>query len=342
MFSHNSPPAGSFSLYRAVVATGLNNAWALGGAHGTGGNDTPAPAIAHWNGSAWKVSGVPAGVNSSIIAASAPAANDIWAVTFQNGWILHYNGRVWAVAKHVTGQGEFTGITATSASNVWVFGGGGFEGGLGTWHFDGTKWTHVTTGQAVGLEFGSALSAKDIWAVGGTQAPQSAIERFNGTSWQLASTKGMPSGQLQFNGIWAASDQNVWVATDQFIASANRDQALLLHFNGSTWSTFTPPGGPTNSGSISTFLAIASDGSGGVWLIEDTSTGTSPSSTSAEYMVHRTAAGTWLRTKIASGSSSGSSGPSLLGLAHIPGTSSLWAVGAAAGGNAVIWAFGSV
>jgi hypothetical protein len=336
VFSHHSALAGSFSFYHSVVATGMGNAWALGGANGSpqGGNDTPDPAIAHWNGSAWKVSGVPSGVNSSITAASAPAANDIWAVTFQNGWILHYDGRVWTVAKHVTGQGEFTGITATSASNVWVFGGGGFEGGLGTWHFNGSTWTQWKTGQAVGLEFASALSAKDIWAVGGTQTPQSAIERFNGTSWQLASTKGMPSGQLQFNHIWASSDRNVWVATGRFLPTTDSDQALLLHFNGSTWSTFTVPGGPTGNGSIAALEAIASDGSGGVWLIEQTSTPT----TFALYMVHRTAAGSWLRTKVASGSS----GPGLIGLGHIPGTNSLWAVGGATGGNAVIWAYGMV
>jgi hypothetical protein len=158
----------------------------------------------------------------------------------------------------------------------------------------------------------------------------------------------MPSGQLQFNDIWASSDKNVWVATGRFVASTNSDQALLLHYNGSTWSTLTLPG-PAGNGNIAQAEAVASDGSGGVWLIEDTTTNPSSRSPSfAEYLVHRTATGTLTRTKVASGSPSGVSGPALLGLTHIPGTTSLWSAGSAmstppaTGANAVIWAFGKI
>jgi hypothetical protein len=70
-----------------------------------------------------------------------------------------------------------------------------------------------------------------------------------------------------------------------------------------------------------------------VWL-------TATSSSGEIYFVRRTAKGVWSRTPIVS------PGKGVVdGLAHIPGTSSLWSVGLNVGktsGSAVIWADGAV
>jgi hypothetical protein len=338
VFSHHYGPAAGYSSFGQVVALGANNAWAFGSASSNGSQDANVPIAAHWNGHSWSSATLTAGLTNSIEAVSAPAANDIWAVTFQGGQILHYDGHAWHVVKHVPGaNGEFTGITALSASNVWVFGGGGFEGGLGTWHFNGRTWTEFKTGNAVGLERASAISARDIWAIGGTLAPWSTVERFNGHTWETVA-KGL-SGQLAFRDIWAIADDNVWASATVY--KNNTNSAVLLHYNGKAWTKFSPPW-PVSTGNISDIGDIASDGANGLWMGYSTVTNpTSSSPQSAAYLVHRSGRGAWTRIEIGKNRT----GASLSGIVRIPGTKSLWAVGGASlktGSSAAIWAYGSI
>jgi hypothetical protein len=298
-------------------------------------------AAVHWNGATWSAATLPSGMSTWFIAASAPAASDIWAVTFEGGWILHYNGSKWTVAKHLTGNGELTGVTALSAKNVWVFGGGGSEGGLGTWHFDGTTWKKWTTGLANGLENATAVSASDIWAVGSRQAPYDTIVRFNGKTWSLANAKGIPAGQWTFWDLRVVSDKDVWVPASEFLN--NSEVPFLLHYNGTSWTKLALPWAvPT--GQSSEIRAITPDGHGGLWFSGFTISG-GDNSVTTFYMVRRTAAGQWLRTKIGASSNTGLSGASLTGIAQVPGTGSVWGAGfseaSSGGGSAVIWAYGT-
>ena len=317
--SQHYGPANDYSVYGAVVASAKNSAWVLGGNDWSGGNGTSQHAVAtHWNGTAWGGYTLPAGVTSYVIAASAPSASDIWAVTFLGGDVLHWNGSHWVVAKHLAGAGELTGVTALSATNVWVFGGGGFTGGLGTWHYNGTSWQQWK-GSAAGLERASALSARSIWAVGSGTSPDSTIQHFNGNTWQTVSAKAL-SG-LQFFGIQAFSSTNVWVAA---VSHGGVQPAYLVHYNGAGWTRIKVPWSVQVNNPVS-------DGHGGLWL-----TGFSAVTPGQSYVVHRTSSGAWSRTAVSA---------NLQGLALIPDTTSLWAVGAKAtstGGDAVIWAYGSV
>lgn len=317
--SQHYGPANDYSIYFAVVATAKNSAWVLGGSDESGGNGTSQhPVATHWNGTSWGGYVMPSGTTDSVIAASAPSTSDIWAVTGLGGDVLHWNGSRWTVAKHLAGAGELTGVTALSATNVWVFGGGGETGGLGTWHYNGSSWQQ-RKGSAVGLERASALSANSIWAVGSGTSIDSTIQHFNGTSWQTVSAKAL-SG-LQFSGIRAFSSTNVWATA---VSLGGVQPAYLVHYNGSSWTRINVPwsGVFVNS--------PVSDGHGGLWL-----TGLSVS-TNQSYVIHRTSSGAWSRTAVSAG---------LQGLALLPGTTSLWAVGnkmTSTNSDAVIWAYGSV
>ncbi|HEX4092446.1 MAG TPA: hypothetical protein VHZ33_27310 [Trebonia sp.] len=318
VYSKHYGAANNYSAYNAVVATSKGNAWAFGGSNVAGGNDLPI--AAHWNGRAWAASALPAGAAGEISAASAPAANDVWAVTFFDGYVLHWNGSRWTVAKHLLGGGELTGVTALSPTNVWVFGGSGFGPGLGTWHFNGKTWSQWH-GDATGLQTGSALSATNIWALGGTQAPFSGIMHYTGT-WRPV-TASVLTG-LQFRSIVALSATNVWVTAET--GEGSQVVPYLLHFNGK-WTRYKLP--------WAVFPAedLASDGQGGLWL-------SALSSGGETYLVHRTAKGAWSRAPFVN------PGKGVVGgLAQIPGTSSLWAAGlktAKTNGSAVIWADGTV
>lgn len=322
-------PAKDYSEYNVVVTTGTRDAWVLGGADESGGTGTLSkPVAAHWNGTRWGGYVMPAGVTSFIIAASAPSASDVWAVTFFGGWVLHWNGSKWLVAKHLTGGGELTGVVALSPANVWVFGGPGETGGLGTWHYNGRTWQRWNAGNAVGLENASALSGSDIWAIGGTSSPYSAIMRFNGAHWQKITASAFTG--LQFRQIHAFGSSNVWVtATSQ----GNGMQSWLLHYNGAGWSRTKLPWAMSLG-------ALAGDGHGGLWTTGVNVSGPQP--LYSAYVVHRTATGALSRIKTAS---SLSSGATLSDIALISGTS-LWGAGSTQfttiGGKAVIWAYGLV
>lgn len=72
-------------------------------------------------------------------------------------------------------------------------------------------------------------------------------------------------------------------------------------------------------------IDLAPDGSGGLWITAQNSTG--------QFAIHRSATGTWSRIRI---------GPSalLIRIAHIPGTTARWGAGqvkTTSGVNAAVW-----
>lgn len=305
------------SGYQAVVAPGTRTAWAFGGTDLSGAT-AGSPVAEHWNGTSWRGSTLPSGLSSSIVAASAPSASDMWAVTQFGGDVLHWNGSTWGVAHKLSGSGQLTGVTAFSTSNVWVFGGGGFTGGLGTWHYNGSSWQQVT-GAAAGIDHASALSSANIWAIGATTSPQSAIVHYNGSTWQQVTAAALNG--LQFKDILATAKTSVWtVATSQ----TNAFTAYLVHYSGSGWVRAKLPWAVDPE-------RLARDGHGGFWITASDSSGRS-------WAVHRTSTGTWSRTLIGSSAN-------LLDAVLIPGTTSLWGAGletTSTGTSAAIWADGQI
>jgi hypothetical protein len=316
--AHDGAPSLANGLFH-VAASGKTNAWAVGGTDLS--NSTPgAPVADHWNGTSWRPAVLPSGLTGELIAVSAPAPDDAWAVSSLTGYALHWDGTSWSVARtwpeHQL-RSQITDVTAFSPTNVWVFGGPGAFPGIGTWHLRGGTWHHVT-GLAGGVTFVSAISRSDMWAIGADSvSPEDILLHYNGTTWQQLSSTALTG--LNFSRILALSDSNVWVLG----APGGGPQEKLLHFNGSTWRSvpITVPSGVQ-------LVSIASDGNGGLWF--------SGSGSSAQWAVHRSAAGAWSSTGLAAGST-------VYDLALIPGTKSLWGAGgvaAAPGADAAVWGHG--
>jgi hypothetical protein len=319
VLTHHYGAATNYSAYQAVVAPGADDAWAFGTTNGAGEPAPGTPVAEHWNGTKWSSSALPSGLSSEIFAASAVSASSVWAVTEVGGDILHWNGSAWSVSDHIPGNDLlFSGITAVSNSDVWAFGFAEVGPGLGTWHYNGHTWTQVT-GSAVGLESASAVSASNIWAIGSSaEGPAGRLlKHYNGKTWEHVTAAAL-SG-LAFAGILALSSTDVWA-----IADKASDEAVLVHFNGSQWTSVTAPY------SVISLDYFAPDGQGGFWL------DTLGTTTSKTWVLHYSAAGTWSRTLL----STGSMGP----LALVPGTTSLWGVGsvptATPASNARVWAYG--
>jgi hypothetical protein len=93
----------------------------------------------------------------------------------------------------------------------------------------------------------AVVSGNDIWAVGNTGAglgPLSTlIEHWNGTTW---STVPSPNGVFEvnyLNAVSAVSSNDVWAVGYSHNGSVSDSQSrtLILHWNGTTWSTVPSP-----------------------------------------------------------------------------------------------------
>jgi hypothetical protein len=288
----------------------------LGGGDVTGAGGG-SPVAERWQGSSWQASKLPGGLHDAISAVSAPSAGDVWAVSDQGGYILHFNGTSWSAAvKRFSGFGELTGVTAFSPSNVWVFGGPGAAPGFGTWHYNGRSWTKSPTATKDGIALASALSPSNIWAIGAVSAGDDAIFHDTG-SWHQATASALAG--LQFHAILAQATDNVWALAN---ISANAFRPYLVHLTGSGWARIKIPYSLDP-------VDLASDGRGGLWMV-------ALDSANAGWAVHRTASGQWSRVSLGKSAR-------MFGLALIPGTASLWGAGSVnqqAGSTAAIWGYG--
>jgi hypothetical protein len=121
-------------------------------------------------------------------------------------------------------------VATTGPTNVWVTGNGPIL------QYDGSSWASVFNDDI--STFGSiwANSATDAWAVGYYPGPNSmlagSIAHWNGTAW--ADVMDAPATNQLFD-VWASSPSDVWVVGDEVVGAGL--QAIILHFDGSTWTT---------------------------------------------------------------------------------------------------------
>lgn len=209
-------PDGGFS-FSGVASVSPTDAMAVG-SHQTG-TFAFTPEALQWNGTSWTAAplpplqGVPASQLAGPYSLSAPSATDMWAVggdftsTGVKNLVWHWNGARWTVkdTSLATRDGSgLIGVAAISAANVWAVGFANTPGDYGndqapvSVHWNGTRWTRLTTPDPIGPNGGStvlnAVSAAgpgNVWAVGsyarnepgGLGPPHTLILRWTGTRW---------------------------------------------------------------------------------------------------------------------------------------------------------------
>ncbi len=248
---------------KAVAAVSVNDVWAVGFASGVGA------LIEHWNGSRWSVVANPG--NGVLSALTVVSANDIWAVGDDGGptktLIMHWNGTRWSVVASPspsTYYNSLSGVTAVSVNNVWAVGyASSSTNGYQTLveHWNGSSWSVVASPNMGSthdyLSRVTAISANDIWAVGGyftlDSVGQTLIEHWNGTSWSIVASP--TSGTLAaLSGVAAVSASNVWaVGYTSNSTTGSSFQTLIMHWNGTRWSVVASP----NPGTYDTLSAVA-------------------------------------------------------------------------------------
>ncbi len=187
----------------SITAVNTNNLWAVGGSYSN--SNSQQTLVEHWNGTQWSVVKSPNPTGSTVNNLSGVAvvsANDIWAVGSGNGFsttlIEHWNGSKWSIVQSPNpGQiNLLDGVAVVSANNIWAVGqslaGPGGQTLIEQWN--GKQWNAVqspnqpgsTNNFLVGI---AVISASDIWAVGGFQDSNLALntltEYWNGSMWSI-------------------------------------------------------------------------------------------------------------------------------------------------------------
>jgi hypothetical protein len=211
-----------------VSATTKNNAWAVGlySVFDSSADSSQAyPLAEHWNGSAWTQ--VPAAIpkaygHSSTLtqfrAVEARCACATWAV-----------GNYYALTSATSGS--YHSVTLTER---WQ---------SGAWHLVASP--DLSNNNQ--LNAVSADSKNDAWAVGQHygSTSQTVAEHWNGHAWKIVPSPdpgrvdGKPDGVLL--GVTALSPRDAWAVGAYTDSPSGKDQALLLHWNGTSWRQVTLP-----------------------------------------------------------------------------------------------------
>ncbi len=220
----NGPSFPGSIFLNSVAAASATDIWAVGDVY----EDHQGGAlIAHWNGTRWKI--VSNLVFDHLSGVTVVSSNDVWAVG-QNGasseLIEHWDGTTWSVVKGAGGRLSYyslNGVTDVSATDIWAVGyydpqNPPYERQSLIEHWNGTKWSVVPSAPANGamLFAVGAVSATDIWAVGGAPTSNSDIaatltEHWNGTTWSIVRSPNPGNLPNSFNAVASVPGSNyVW------------------------------------------------------------------------------------------------------------------------------------
>ena len=327
----------------AVAALSPTNVWAVGFAGDF-------PLIEHWNGSSWKVVVNPGPSGGSLNGIFAVSKNDIWAVgsvfsysSPRQTLIEHWNGNAWKVIPSPA-AGTLNAVTAAAPNEVWAV---GFNQNAATnmnqvviEHWEGKGWKIVPganpgTGDNI-LNDVTAITAHDVWTVGlsTTAVPRSGVsprtvpnptyqtlvEHWNGTKWQAVKSPNPASATNWLRAVAAVSSNNVWAVGQQAPRGEMPEQTLIEHWNGKAWSVVPSPNVGAAGGNL---IGIAVVNKDNIWAVGVSSTGFT--SFSWKTLIEHWNGRSW---QIDPSPNVGPSGSILYGVACIPHTEKLWAVGA--------------
>jgi hypothetical protein len=167
---------------------------------------------------------------------------------------------------------KFNTLAAVASFNgcdAWAV--GGVDGVSFIEHWDGASWTQVSSpspGSSSLLQAVTVVSASNAWAVGESltsAGEQTLIEHWNGSAWSVVpSPSPGASMSSSLSGVAAASASSVWAVGDFFSTSTGTDQALLEHWNGSSWSVVSSP---TSSVSVASLNGVAVTSASNAWAV---------------------------------------------------------------------------
>ena len=237
--------------------------WAVGFAQAK----TYQPLALHWDGTQWSLAS-PASLSGNALFTGVDASADgsAWAVGFQTSatgtrrtLIEHASSGAWtAVASPNDGtsatDNTLTGVSGTQKTGLWAVGYEMSATGLKPLilRYDTTlpspSWVSVSGAGGVPspgkvetvLTGVDVRSASNVWAVGyydNGSAKRPLALHWNGSIWSNSAIPG--AGLLRK--VRVAGAGNVWAAGTYYSASEQRNKTLVVHFDGTAWTTAVSP-----------------------------------------------------------------------------------------------------
>lgn len=153
--------------------------------------------------------------------------------------IDHWNGTTWTpitppAINTVCGY-SLSGISAVSASDIWVIGHAG--DGTVTLHWNGSTWTRLPspTDLSIVLEDIDAISANDVWVVGFRYDSGLFTMHWNGTAWTEVAAPNNGT-QNELHSVSGSASNDVWA-----VGEAQSNLAHAIHWDGTVWTAVTLP-----------------------------------------------------------------------------------------------------
>ena len=262
----NPAPPGE-SVLSGTVALAPNDLWAVGVYTATG-IYTSTTLTVHGDGTSWTYVPSPNPPSSSkavLYGVAGVASNDVWAVGCYGsscGQTLteHWDGTAWTIvpSPNFLNNNHLYAVTAIASNDVWAVGMSNSTGhpasvaGL-TEHWNGTSWSIVPipSGTGTPLYGVAAVSANDVWAVGGGYPDQPAYGRayivhWNGSAWSTVSNPANGGSSLHAVSVVSGNANDVWAVG--YYGGSGTGQTLIEHWDGSAWTVVPSPnpGATTN------------------------------------------------------------------------------------------------
>jgi hypothetical protein len=337
----SSPNAGTHSNYlNGVAAISSNDVWAVGNYSGHLDNITKT-LTEHWNGSQWSIikSPSPSSSYNYLTGTAAISTNDVWAVGFTRGGglngtlIEHWDGSQWQIVQSPNSglDASLLSVKAISSKNVWAVG-SYYTGPTSTqWlveHWNGQRWSVVPTPFPAGATNGgidsiTTTSATNVWMLGGYVSSSGSsfmtALHWNGSTWTVMSLPNVSTYVNYLRSIVALSAHDVWAVGDEIDNYNSLPHALIEHWNGTQWSVVQNARSSNVSEVLEGITAISTNS---IWAVGVDSPGNNMSQMLIEH---------WNGTQwsIVQSPVDGNAAE-LRSTIHIPGSTSMWAVGEAA------------
>lgn len=284
-----NPPGDVISKLHSVSAGSADDVWAVGSSHN--GSAPARTLIQHWDGTRWSIvpSPSPDSQLNELYGVAALSANNAWAVGYRGGsqnstpletLILHWDGTSWRQVPSPSvpsGANQLSGITAISANDIWAVGSAG--GAPLAMNWNGSEWRVIPIQVGGGLSSErftavSGIASNDVWAVSQgkgvfTNQTFARIRHWDGKRWteklcRAASASNPPADyegggpDAYFTGVAAAASNDVWAV------GASGSGPIILHWNGSAWTTVTHPRAFPNTAVLQ---GVATSKGGSAWSV---------------------------------------------------------------------------
>jgi len=281
-----------------VDAISLSDAWAVGWSQEPSGPPYVKRTLTeHFDGIAWRIVPSPNPANdvqSVLYSVSGTSANDVWAVGSTHDGnspsrtlIEHWDGTRWSIVPSPspdTAFNELRGVAAVSANDAWAV---GYRGGTHNetpietlvLHWNGASWSQVASPKgppgANQLHAIAAISANDVWAVGGVAGAPLALH-WNGSAWSVIPVEGDRGLRAEFlTGISGAAGNDVWAVGQGRGFYTNQTFATIRHWDGTRWtekvcrahSASNPPWDYEGGGPDAYFTGVSAAATNDVWAV---------------------------------------------------------------------------